>query len=213
MTKSNPSSPDRDNTSLLSGKFNRSFITDLIKCLALLILASSAAISAAEQKVSASGNYMEPGKIYSLTVPSNAAWTDTVHDVRQGDIIRFHAAGGVSLQLGNPMAYCGPDGYDLKTLQQPLSDNNIGALIGKVVLLISIEIDEETGEEKRNELVKFFFIGSNQRIVMPISGRLYLGMNENVVEDNSGHYAVEWQLIQSRAAGMFDESRIKASVF
>jgi len=105
--------------------------------------------------------------------------------------IYFKTKGGISLQKGNPMAYCGPDGYNLKTIQQPLSDKNIGALIGKVIHLVSVEIDEETGEEIKEEIVEEFYVGSENRIKMPISGRLFLGINENVVGDNSGEYIVD----------------------
>ncbi len=135
------------------------------------------------------------GRVYRLTVPSNVQWTDTGYNVEGEQMLFLSASGGISLQVGNPMAYCGPDGYDLKTVQQPIQDMNIGALIGKVVLLISIEVDEETGEEKRNEIEKIFFIGSARQVSLPISGRLFLGINENVVGDNSGQYTVDIRLI------------------
>jgi hypothetical protein len=134
-------------------------------------------------------------RVYRITVPSNMQWTDSGYDVEGDQILSFSASGGISLQVGNPMAYCGPDGYDLKTVQQPIQNKNIGALIGKVVLLISIEVDEETGEETRNEMVEIFHIGSNRIISMPISGRLYLGVNENVAGDNSGQFTVDIRLM------------------
>lgn len=136
-----------------------------------------------------------PGRVYRINVPSNVQWTETGYDVDEGQTLSFSATGGISLQLGNPMAYCGPNGYDLKTVQQPIQSENIGALIGKVVLLISIEVDEETGEEKRNELVKMFPIGSDRIVAMPTSGRLFLGINENVVGDNSGQFTVDIRLM------------------
>ena len=71
-------------------------------------------------------------------------------------------------------------------------------MIGKVVLLISIEIDEETGEETRNEIVELFYIGSEKMVSMPLDGRLYLGINENVVEDNTGQYTVDIRLSRSQ---------------
>lgn len=135
------------------------------------------------------------GRVYRLTVPSNVQWTDTGYDVESEQWLSFSASGGISLQLGNPMAYCGPDGYDLKTVQQPIQNENIGSLIGKVVLLISIEVDEETGEEKRNEMVEIFHIGANRILSMPMSGRLFLGINENVVGDNSGQFTVDVRLV------------------
>ena len=136
-----------------------------------------------------------PGRVYRLTVPSNVQWTDTGYDVEGDQMLSFYASGGISLQVGNPMAYCGPDGYDLKTVQQPIQNQNIGALIGKVVLLISIEVDEETGEETRNEMVEIFHIGPERIVSLPISGRLFLGINENVAEDNSGQFTVDIRLM------------------
>jgi len=152
----------------------------------------------AAQETQELGQPFELDRVYQLTVASNTQWTDTGYDVQQSQEIHFRATGGISLQVGNPMAYCGPDGYDLKTLQQPLQDNNIGAVIGKVILLISIEIDEETGEELRNEIEELFYIGSEQRVSMPLAGRLFLGINENVVEDNSGQFVVDIRLTRSQ---------------
>ena len=125
-----------------------------------------------------------------VSVLSNVDWTDTGLDIEDGQEIYFRASGGISLQRGNPMAYCDPDGYPLQTFQQPIQDKNIGALIGKVYLLISVEVDEETGEEIRNELIELFYIGSENRVTMPMKGHLFLGVNENVVADNAGEFKV-----------------------
>ena len=141
------------------------------------------------------GLKLTSGRIYRFTVQSNMQWTDTGYDVEGEQMLSFSASGGISLQLGNPMAYCGPDGYDLKTIQQPIQNENIGSLIGKVVLLISIEVNEETGEETRNEIVEIFPIGADRILSMPISGRLFLGINENVVGDNSGRFTVDVRLM------------------
>jgi hypothetical protein len=125
-----------------------------------------------------------------ISVMSHVDWTDTGLDVVQGQEFIFRAVGQISLQKGNPVTFCGPDGYNYQSLQQPLHDHNIGALIGKVYFLISTEIDEETGEEVRNEREEIFFIGSSNRITMPMDGRLFLGINENLVLDNDGVFHV-----------------------
>ncbi len=125
-----------------------------------------------------------------ISVMSNVAWTDTGLDVVEGQEIIFRAVGQISLQKGNPVTFCGPDGYNYQSLQQPLQDQNIGALIGKVYFLISLEVDEETGEEIRNEKEEIFYIGSSNRINMPMDGRLYLGINEDLVADNDGVFNV-----------------------
>lgn len=125
-----------------------------------------------------------------ISVMSNVDWTDTGLEVFQGQEIIFRAVGQISLQKGNPVTYCGPEGYNYQSLQQPIQDENIGALIGKVYFLISMEVDEETGEEIRNEKEEIFYIGSSNRITMPMDGRLYLGINENLVVDNEGVFHV-----------------------
>jgi hypothetical protein len=125
-----------------------------------------------------------------VTVPANVDWTDTGLDVVEGQEFIFRAVGQISLQKGNPVTYCDPDGYNYQSLQQPIQDKNIGALIGKVYFLISLEVDEETGEEIRNEREEIFYIGSSNRITMPMDGRLYLGVNENLVADNDGVFHV-----------------------
>ncbi len=132
--------------------------------------------------------------VHRMNVLGNANWTDTGLDVVEGQEVYIRASGGLSLQKGNPMAYCDPDGYDYKGIQQPILNNNIGALIGKVVQLLSVEIDEETGEEIRNEVEEVFYIGAENRIIIPLSGSLFLGINEDVVGDNSGQFKVEIRL-------------------
>jgi len=136
----------------------------------------------------------EPGRIYRITVPGTEHWTDTGFDIRAGQEISFEAGGAISLQRGNPVAFpCGPEGLDLKTIQQPIRGENIGALIGRIILLISVDVDEETGEETRNEIIKEFFIGKQKRVMMPVDGSLFLGVNELVVEDNFGEFKVEME--------------------
>lgn len=137
------------------------------------------------------GRFLRPGEWTEVVVPADKNWTDTGLEVLAGQRLIFRATGGISLQRGNPIAYCGPEGYPLKTVQQPLKDQNIGALIGKVVKLISIEKDEKTGEEKRNEIEEIFYIGRGRQIYLPLDGHLYLGINEVVVGDNVGSFRVE----------------------
>jgi hypothetical protein len=129
--------------------------------------------------------------LQKITVPGNLAWTDLGLDVQEGEEFYFKATGGISLQKGNPIAFCGPEGYDLVTIQQPMKDKNIGALIGKTTQLFLVTTDKETGEEVQNELVEYFFVGKENKVRMPLSGHLFLGINENVVGDNSGEYTVE----------------------
>ncbi len=125
-----------------------------------------------------------------LAVPAQVAWTDTGLEVEEGEEFIFEARGTISLQTGNPEGLCGPEGLDLKTMQQPMAEERLGMLLGKVARLISVEIDPQTKEDKRIEEVRLFAIGRERQVKMPFKGRLYLGINENVVEDNSGEFLV-----------------------
>jgi hypothetical protein len=149
--------------------------------------------------------------IKRITVPGNVEWTDTGRDVEQGQAFYFKASGGISIQKGNPMAYCGPEGYNLKTGQQPLKENNIGACVGRVVQLLSVTKDKDTGEEVRNELVEYFYVGPESYVQVPLTGRLFLGINENVVADNSGEFIV---LIYSKQPPLvFSRGRLTACCY
>ena len=131
---------------------------------------------------------LEPVK--ELIVLGNAGWVDTGIDVEEGEEFLFRGEGEISLQKGNPDAACGPDGADIQGLQQPLPGWNLGALVGKVGQVMSVRADEKTGEEVRDELVRCFFIGRERAAAMPVRGRLYVGVNENVVKDNDGEFRV-----------------------
>jgi len=131
-----------------------------------------------------------------LTIPGNVSWTDTGLEVTEGQRFFFLAAGAISLQKGNPTAVCGPDGYGLRTVQQPIPDRNIGALIGKVVLFLSSHTDPQTGREVRDEIVNVFPVGRRGEVTIPSRGRLYLGINELVVGDNEGSFEVKIYLLR-----------------
>ncbi len=130
---------------------------------------------------------LAPRQAVRLSVLSSESWTDTGYRVLAGQDLQFQASGVISLQKYNPIAFpCSPDGMPYKTVQQAFRDENIGALIGKVVQLVAIEVDEETGEETRFEEEVLFYIGARNKVTMSLSGHLYLGVNELVVVDNVG---------------------------
>jgi hypothetical protein len=135
-----------------------------------------------------------PDRIFSYTLPADLRWLDTGFDIRAGDELVFRAEGAISLQQGNPVAFpCGPEGLDLPTIQQPLRESRIGALIGRILQIVAVEVDEETGEETSTEMERFFYIGKGGLVTMPMDGQLYLGVNESVVRDNSGAFRVEME--------------------
>ncbi len=147
---------------------------------------------APEPEVAVPSDY---ASLRSLVVPGNENWVDLGFDVEQGQRVFFVASGVLSLQKGNPTAVCGPDGYKMRTAQQPVPEQNIGALVGKVVKLLSVETDRETGKTIRHEQVDYFFVGGRGEVTLPGTGRLYLGINEQVVGDNEGFFQVTLYLL------------------
>jgi len=128
--------------------------------------------------------------IQKIVVPGNVRWTETKLNVEKGQEVYFQASGNISLQKGNPMASCGPEGLNLKTMQQPILDQNFGALICKVLIEVTFTVDKETHEKTQHERGEIFFIGAEKKVFMPASGSLWLGINENVVSDNDREFIV-----------------------
>jgi hypothetical protein len=126
----------------------------------------------------------------TVVVPADGAWVDTGIDVGPGEELVFRASGEISLQRGNPEAICGPGGLDLVTVEQPVPQANLGALIGRIAQLVASRIDEDSGQEIRDEVFILFLIGPENAASVPFKGRLYLGVNENVVKDNGGEFSV-----------------------
>jgi hypothetical protein len=129
-----------------------------------------------------------PGRM--VVVPADSGWVDTGIDVLAGETLVFQASGEINLQRGNPEAVCGPAGLDLVIGGQPVPDANIGALIGKVVQPVARRTDEDSGMEVRDEIFVLFLVGPENYMTVPIKGRLFLGVNENVLKDNGGAFSV-----------------------
>jgi hypothetical protein len=126
----------------------------------------------------------------AIAVAADAGWVDAGIDVAPGDQIQFAASGQVDLQRGNPEAQCGPAGLDLITVDQPIPNENIGELIGKIAQLVATRLDPKSGLEIRDEVFVLFPVGPERTVTAPLKGRLYLGINENVLKDNGGNFAV-----------------------
>jgi hypothetical protein len=109
----------------------------------------------------------------AINVPANQGWTNTGIPVVRGERISFTARGDIMI---SPTASSGPNGSPAVTsrnVRYPLQNAYAGALIGRV------------GNSAP------FLIGTNtQPIVMPTNGPLMLGINDDVMTDNSGSYSV-----------------------
>jgi hypothetical protein len=105
------------------------------------------------------------------TVSANTAWNDTGIDVRAGQTVFFEAQGRI--RWGKDRQD-GPGGErnSPNNPNRPMGNRNAAALIGR--------IDND-----------MFFIGDDTGpIRVRNSGRLYLGVNDDVLTDNSGNFRV-----------------------
>lgn len=108
-----------------------------------------------------------------VRVDAKVAWTDTGITVNAGDRVVFNASG--QIQFGR---YAGqtsdPNGNPAERRADfPDPSVPVGALIGKVGRSAPFAIGMQT-----------------QPLVMPASGRLMLGINDNELNDNGGFYSV-----------------------
>lgn len=107
-----------------------------------------------------------------LDVTARTAWTDTGVSVRSGQTVYFSADGRI--RWGNDRRD-GPAGENNspRNANRPIPSRPAAALIGRV------------GTEAP------FFIGSDEEgIRMRSSGQLFLGVNDDVFEDNTGAFRV-----------------------
>ena len=151
--------------------------------------------------------------VKTISHTGSAAWTDTGIEVKPGEEYGFEATGEVSLQKDNPVAVSGPEGLNLKSMQQPFPDRNLGCLIGMIVTKIEISVDKKTKEKVQRRLGETFYIGKRNTVSIPSAGRLLLGINENAVGDNDGRFEVS--IYKKRADSAFrgfaeghDEARL-----
>ena len=104
-------------------------------------------------------------------VNANTAWNDTGIDVRAGQTIFFEAQGRIRWGRDRQDGPAG-ERNSPSNPNRPLGNRNAAALIGKI----------------GNDL---FFIGDETGpIRVRNSGRLYLGVNDDVLTDNSGNFRV-----------------------
>ena len=109
-----------------------------------------------------------------VVVSANVPWTDAGIDVRSGQTIYFEATGQV--RWGRDRRD-GPEGEDNSPSNpnRPLPNRPAAALIGKV----------------GSDSTAYFFIGEEEGAIrMRSGGRLYLGINDDYITDNSGTFRV-----------------------
>lgn len=117
---------------------------------------------------------------FSVTVPSTVQFVDTGIDLRVNDQVRVVASGTIQHNAPDPRTAVGPDGDPNVVLQQfnkqadgRVIGGNHGALIGKV-----------------GESGPMFVVGRESTIVAATRGRLFLGVNDQGVDNNAGSFQV-----------------------
>ena len=116
-----------------------------------------------------------PGQTSGVAVRVDAqrAWTDTGLNVNAGDRVVFSASGQIAYGQSAGQT-SDPNGNSAeRRATYPDPSVPVGALLGKVGNSAPFAIGMQT-----------------QPLVMPASGRLMLGVNDNELGDNSGFYSV-----------------------
>ena len=109
----------------------------------------------------------------TVRVNSQMRWTDTGITVVRGDVVTFSSQGQIQMS-DNPQDLAGAAGAVSRRMapDAPISGVFAGALIGQI-----------GGSAP-------FAIGDQRSIVAPLSGRLYLGVNDDHLPDNRGEFTV-----------------------
>jgi PA-IL-like protein len=108
----------------------------------------------------------------TIRVAANQAWTDTGITVNQGDRVAFQASGEINYGR-SPGQTATPNGGADRRPNYPDPSVPVGALLGKIGKSAPFAIGMQT-----------------QPLVMPASGRLMIGVNDNELADNSGFFSV-----------------------
>jgi hypothetical protein len=142
------------------------------------VLTGIVAIAAMATALSAGETSTAPPSARTVVVPSNVAWTNTRINVVRGQRLRFEPTGEVRLSFDvADIAHPAGAVSSRHNSRAPLSTTAVGALIGRV----------GNGQP--------FSIGDSTNVFeMPAAGRLYLGVNDDHVDDNSGNFVVKvWE--------------------
>jgi hypothetical protein len=108
-----------------------------------------------------------------VKVNAQQRWTDAVLDVRAGDVITFESSGSIVMS-DNSADTAGPAGSTSgrHAPDAPILHQLAGGLLARVGNYGPI------------------WVGDRRTLVAPVSGRLYLGVNDDHLPDNRGEFTV-----------------------
>jgi Ca2+-binding EF-hand superfamily protein len=109
----------------------------------------------------------------SIRVNAQQRWTDAVIDVRAGDVITFDSSGSIVMS-DNTADTAGPAGSTggRRAPDAPILNQLAGGLLARIGSYGPI------------------WIGDRRTVTAPVSGRLYLGVNDDHLPDNRGEFTV-----------------------
>jgi hypothetical protein len=111
----------------------------------------------------------------AIRVPGNATWIPTGIIVRRGDRLAFNVSGQVQLsEDSGDVAQPAGSPRGRKSASAPIPNDLAGALIAKVGNSAPFAIGDQTNP-----------------ITMPVRGELFLGINDDHVNDNRGEFVVQ----------------------
>ena len=140
---------------------------------ATIILGRTDAAVAATSGTGTTGSAPSAGG--AVVVNGNQQWTSTGIMVRKGERLTFNTSGEVRLSsTGDDVAQPAGSTSGRKVAGAPLPNQIAGALIGRI---------GANGQP--------FGIGNLNSVVMPETGMLFLGINDDHVADNSGEFRVQ----------------------
>lgn len=108
----------------------------------------------------------------TVEVDAQRRWTDAGLDVRRGEVLTFSATGEISMSAPTDVATPAGARSGRRAPDAPILDQPAGALIARIGDYGTI------------------FVGDRRTITAPVSGRLYLGVNDDHLPDNRGAFTV-----------------------
>jgi hypothetical protein len=118
---------------------------------------------------------LAPATGSGISVSPVQAWTPTGLTVRKGEVLTFHTTGEVQLSADpSDVANAAGSKSGRRAATAPMPTAFVGALIGRI---------GPNGQP--------FGIGNATSVPMPASGDLFLGLNDDGLEDNQGEFRVE----------------------
>ena len=141
----------------------------LIAALASLSLALRPAAAATPPTATASTSK-------SITISGSPKWVDTGMDVTAGDKLHITAKGTVTMGKEAGITPAGAQRGWVDTLRPLMVPSaGRGALVGRI---------------GNSDAATPFVVGADGRVTVPVAGRLYLGINQDLTEAPTGSYTV-----------------------